>query len=252
MPNGLCKAQGHSLCDYKEVQPIYAPVFYLNPVLPPLLDVLFPERNPFHLLSRFLLAPSDAMWGSISSHLDIHSSRRIGVQVRELKTRRYMSEYDENVLHCIKRKGGFLLKRLRKRIPPEEYPAIYVATLVGRHLEEMNSSMRVLMEETGKEFRLNFQKLDGREVHGMKHQAEALVDMWMLNKRAGKGYFIGLGVEPCFHAAPKRLSCVQEEPVAFSLQDMANRTSKLKVCVDRESDWTVVPRRSSLFQASEN
>ncbi|CAN6460661.1 unnamed protein product [Victoria cruziana] len=281
-PMGYARLRNIPFVTIRKCNQYFAPIFYLNPVLSPLLDVLFPERNPFHLLSRFLLAPNDAMWSSISSHLDIHASRRIGVQIRELKTRRrYISEYDENVLQCIKRKGGFLPKMFRKRILPGEYVAVYMATLVKRHLEEVNSSMAVLMKETGKEFILSFQRLDGREVHDTKHQAEALVDMWVLSmshvlitsqdstfgyiasalsgvvpnfldKRAGKGCLMGLGMEPCFHAAPKKLSCVQQEPVAFSLQEMADRTSKLKVCVDRESGWTVAPRRPSIFPASEN
>ncbi|KAF3793450.1 hypothetical protein EJ110_NYTH03572 [Nymphaea thermarum] len=182
------------------------------------------------------------MWGSISSHLDTHSSRRIGVQGRELKTRRYITEYVENVLQCIKRKGGFLLKRFLKWIPPGEYAAMFVR----HHLEEMHSSMRVLMETTGMEFRLNFQRLDGREVHDIKYQVDALVDMWP--------GFHTFGYIASRHSSvvPNFLNKRAEEPVAFRLQDMANRTSKLKVCVDRKSGWTVLPRRSSLFPASEN
>lgn len=270
-PTGFARLRETPFITIRRCNQYFVPGFYLNPALSPLLDVLFPQRNAFHLLSRYLLAPSDDMWSSIASHLDVRAGRRIGVQVREFRTRRYLSEYDGNVIRCMKKKGGFLPKKFRKRRGRDgDYIGVYMATLIRRHLKEVNSSMRVLEEEAGKKFRLKFQKLDGKEVHDSRHQAEAMIDMWVLSmshvlvtsqestfgyiasglggvfpyfidKEPGKGCFIGLGVEPCFHAAPKKLSCVPQEAPAFSLQDLVETSSMVKVCNDRESGWTVLP-----------
>ncbi|CAN6460664.1 unnamed protein product [Victoria cruziana] len=270
-PTGYSRLRNIEFVTMRECNQYLVPGFYLNPVLSPLLEVLFPQRNPFHLLSRFLLLPNDGMWDLIRSALDVQASRRVGVQIREF-VGRYTKAYDENVIECIKKKGGFLPKLLRKRrVPSGEYCSVYMATLVRHHLEAVNSSLKVLEEETGKEFRYNHQKLDGREVHDRKHQAEALVDMWVLSMsnvlvtsqdstfgyiatgvggvvpnfldmEEGKGCFMGLGVEPCFHGAPKSLRCMQDEVLPFSLQEAAEKSNSIvKVCNDRPRGWTVLP-----------
>ncbi|XP_031484190.1 galactoside 2-alpha-L-fucosyltransferase-like [Nymphaea colorata] len=270
-PMGYSRVRNIEFLTMRECNQYLVPGFYLNPVLSPLLEVLFPQRNAFHLLSRFLLVPSDAMWASIRPSLDIQASRRVGVQIREF-VGRYTTAYDGNVIECIKKKGGFLPKKFRKRrVHSGEYCGVYVATLLRRHLEAVNSSLKALVVETGKEFRFNHQRLDGREVHDRKHEAEALVDMWVLSMsnvlvtsqdssfgyiatgvggvvpnfldmEEGKGCFMGLGVEPCFHAAPKNLRCAQDEAVAFSLQEIVEKnTSIVKVCNDRPRGWTLLP-----------
>ncbi|CAN6460663.1 unnamed protein product [Victoria cruziana] len=272
-PMGYARLRNIAFVTIRLCNQYFVPGFYINPVLFPLLEVLFPQRNPFHLLSRFLLLPSDPLWASISSYVDTRASRRVGVQVREFNGK-YTKAYPANAIECIKKRGGFLPKKFRKRVRSGEYSTVYMATLLRSHLENVNSSLKMLEEDTGKEFRFNHQRLDGREVHDEEHQAEALVDMWVLStsnilitsqdstfgymatglggvvpnfldKKEGRGCFMGLGVEPCFHAAPRGLLCVQDEPVAFSLHDLVQKSFALMVCNDRPVGWTVLPPNAS-------
>ncbi|KAF3791306.1 Galactoside 2-alpha-L-fucosyltransferase [Nymphaea thermarum] len=269
-PMGFARLRNVPFVYIRECNQYMIPGFYINPLLSPLLDVLFPQRNAFHLLARFLLFPNDAVWNSIKSNLDFDASRRIGVQIREFEKGKYTSAYDANIVRCIKKKGGFFPRRYRKRIQMAEYFSIFVATLEKHHVEEMNKAMRVVEEESGKKFTVKWQVVDGKEMHDSQHQKEALIDMWVLSmshvlitsfestfgyiatglsgvvpffldKEDGGSCTMGNGLEPCFHAAPKNVLCIQEEPLAYSVHDMALNSSKVISCIDRPRlGWTVV------------
>ncbi|CAN6477017.1 unnamed protein product [Victoria cruziana] len=267
-PMGFSRLRNVPFVYIRECNQYLIPGFYINPLLSPLLDVLFPQGNAFHLLARTLLFPNDVMWNSIKSNLDFYASRRIGVQIREFKKGKYTSAFDANVVRCIGKKGGLFPRRYGQRIPMTEYLSIYVATLEKHHVEEMNKTMQVVEEESGKRFTVRWQAVDGKEMHDSQHQKEALIDMWVLSmshvlitsgqstfgyiatglsgvvplfldKEDDRNCTMGIGFEPCFHAAPKNLLCIREEPFPYRLRDMALNSSKVKNCIDRPRlGWT--------------
>ncbi|ERN15853.1 hypothetical protein AMTRI_Chr07g76680 [Amborella trichopoda] len=261
-PLGYSRLRNIPFVMIRDSNQYFVPGYYANPVLRPLMDLLFPERNIFHVLSRFLLFPSDAMWGSIRLYLDVHASRRVGLQIREFKIGKYTTEYDDNIVRCLRERGGLLPKRFRKRVCEDEYLAIHVATLEKGHVGRMNETMKIIEEETGKEVRVKWQEVESRELHDLTQQKEALIDMWVLStshvlitsmestfgyvanglsgvpsyfidKEESESCKVNHGVDLCFHQAPKMLVCSDDEPVRYRAYDLSVNSSWIRPCVDR-------------------
>ncbi|ERN15847.1 galactoside 2-alpha-L-fucosyltransferase [Amborella trichopoda] len=268
-PLGYSRLRNVPFVTIRECNQYLVPGFYANPVLTPLMDLLFPERNVFHVLSRYLLSPSDPMWHSIRDDTDVQASRRIGIQIREFQFEKYTSEYDDNIVRCLWERGGILPRRFRKGVCEGEYLAIHVATLEKGHVLKVNETMKIIEEETGVEARVSRQAVDGREAHDAAHQEEALIDIWVLSmshvlitsiystfgyvasalsgvaanfidKREGESCKVSNGVEPCFHAAPKLLVCSDDELMRYTAFDLAVNSSWVRPCADRiVLGWTL-------------
>lgn len=236
--------------------------FYLNPALRPLLDLLFPQRNVFHALSRSLLLPSDAVWGQIQSHGQqvLNASRRIGVQLRESKGD-YRHYFDDAVPSCIERISKLCLIEAEvdePTAPPAEFVSVYVSSLVGGHFTKLQERIPHLEAETRQRFVLLSQPADGEQIDDIAHQQKALVDIWILSlsdvllttHMSTFGYTahalagitphhlkhwpdnpcqLSLSNDPCYHFAPKHVSCPSD---GFVLQDPRQEVTYIKECPD--------------------
>lgn len=170
--------------------------YYLNPAVRPLLERLFPERNMFHLLSRWLLLPSNDVWERVTKfHEDYltNALRRIGVQIREFKGE-YHGYYDQAALLCIQAKSGLCpieveaaLERAGNGVDPasisnsSDYVSVFVSSLENRHFSILEGNLAKLQNETGMRYFLFSQKGDGEQLDDISHLKKALVDMWVLS-----------------------------------------------------------------------
>lgn len=262
-PSGISRARNVPFIIMRRSNQYFAPGFFLNPALAPVLDILFPERNPFHVLSKYVFSPSDQVWKHVRHYLDsalAPASRRIGVQIREFIKENYTDAFDPNILLCIQRKAGFSPVRLRrtKKLFGEDYFSVYVATLAQGHITKINQTLHLVRNETGKNFRVSWQVVDGREDFDSGHQQEALIDMWVLSlsdvlltsRKSTFGYvaqalgglvpyFInpsedeicetGIGTDPCYHHAPNGLECSVDK---LSAKELLNQSQTVKYCPD--------------------
>jgi len=269
-PSGVSRARNVPFISIKNANQYFAVGFFLNPALAPLLDVLFPERNPFHVLSKYLFSPSDQVWDRVRHYLDSTLSpaaRRIGVQLREFSGH-YTHAYDSNIPICIRRKAGFSPAGLRKtkKLRPDDYLSVYVATLAQGHIAKLNQTLARIGNETGKIFKIASQQVAKEENHDASHQQEALVDMWVLSltdvlitsRRSTFGYVAqglgglvpylikkgvkqvckaSVGTDPCYHYAPKESVCDVEK---VSVRELLNESQSVKYCPDFKGGWQLV------------
>lgn len=143
----------------------FAVGFFLNPALRPLLEVLFPEHNVFHMLAQGFLSPSDAVWAQIKAFHEQFlqpASRNIGVQLRESKGE-YRHYYDDVVPLCIQRKSALCPIELEEQIAKEKQErahlsssapddsnvsrtlvSVYVSSLAGGHYQSLKQSVAKL------------------------------------------------------------------------------------------------------------
>lgn len=262
-PSGVSRARNVPFIIMRRSNQYFAPGFFLNPALAPLLDVLFPERNPFHVLSKHLFSPSDQVWKHVRHYLDgtlAPATRRIGVQIREFIKENYTDAFDPNILLCIRKKAGFSPVRLRKtnKQHAHDYFSVYVATLAQGHITKLNETLPLVRNETGKNFKVSWQVVDGREDFDSGHQQEALIDMWVLSlsdvlltsRKSTFGYVAqalgglvpylinpsedeicetGIGTDPCYHHAPNGLVCSLDN---VSAKELLNQSQTVKYCPD--------------------
>uniref|UniRef100_A0A7I4EL71 Fucosyltransferase n=2 Tax=Physcomitrium patens TaxID=3218 RepID=A0A7I4EL71_PHYPA len=137
----------------------FAMGFFLNPALRPLLELLFPEHNVFHMLAQFFLSPSDAVWVQIKSFYERNlqpASRNVGVQLRESKGE-YRQHYDDVVPLCILNKAALCPIELEAQLEREKRVAqspsssesnisrplvsVYISSLVGGHYKSLKQSV---------------------------------------------------------------------------------------------------------------
>lgn len=266
-PSGVSRARNVPFISIKEANQYFAVGFFLNPALAPVLDVLFPERNPFHVLSKYLFSPSDQVWDRVRHYLGSTLSpanRRIGVQLREFSNG-YTEAFDLNIPLCIGRKAGFVPAGLRKtkKMHTDDYLSVYVATLAQGHIPKLNRTLALLGNQTGKIFKVASQQVTQEENHDASHQQEALVDMWVLSlsdvlltsKMSTFGYvaqglgglvpyFIqyfedqmcqtGIGTDPCYHYARNEVVCDVEK---VSARELLNQSQSVKHCPDFKGGW---------------
>jgi len=158
----------------------FAVGFFLNPALRPLLELLFPEHNVFHMLAQAFLSPSDVVWAQIK-HFHEHylqpASRNVGVQLRESKGE-YRHYYDDVVPLCIQSKAALCPieleeqreKELQQQRAHSASPSssefgnddlsnmsrpvvsVYVSSLAGGHYESLRQSVAKLEPEMRQRF----------------------------------------------------------------------------------------------------
>jgi xyloglucan fucosyltransferase len=269
-PSGVSRARNVPFVSIKDSDLYFGVGFFLNPALASILDVLFPERNPFHVLSKYLFSPSDQVWERVRHYLDgslSSAARRIGVQIREF-THGYTDAYDSSIPACIRRKAAFSPVGLRKtkKMHADDYFSVYVATLAQDHIAKLNQSLPLLGNETGKNFKIAWQQVDKFENHDNSHQQEALVDMWVLSLsdvlltsgRSTFGYVAqglgglvpylintskdqiceaSIGTDPCYHRAPNEVVCNEEK---VSVRELLNQSLSVKYCPDFIGGWQLV------------
>eukprot|EP01018_Ginkgo_biloba_P041238 Gb_00070 [translate_table: standard] len=278
-PSGISRLRNVAFVTMRASNQYFAPGFFLNPALGPVMKLLFPERNPFHVLSKFLLSPGDHVWDAIRHYAQgtlAQATRRIGVQIREFRYG-YTAGFDRNVLLCIRRKAGFCPLEFRtdeknmRSYNRDEYFSVYVATLAQGHIANLNETLGIVRNETGKSFRVLSQQLDGKEIHDSSHAQEALIDMWVLSLSdvlltsrmstfgyvaQGLGgiipYFISssenemcemnAGSDPCYHYAPKQGVCKDDLMGNASARELSLQSQAVTDCVDyKETGWQLVP-----------
>eukprot|EP01018_Ginkgo_biloba_P020688 Gb_09928 [translate_table: standard] len=244
--------------------------FFLNPALGLVMELLFPERNPFHVLAKYLLSPSDHVWDAIRYYNDgtlSKATRRIGVQIREFGNN-YTEAIDSNVVACIRRKSalcpigdGHVAKSKE-----DGFVSLYVATLMQGHVAKLNKSVQ---NEMGRSFKVMWQELDGRENYDPSHQQEALIDMWVLSlsdvlltsKMSTFGYVAqglggitpylinsseeeepckaNVGSDPCYHFAPKDTIC--KDDFNRSSHELFQQSNSVQECPDfPDRGWQLV------------
>lgn len=263
-PSGISRVRNVPFMMMRLSNQYFAPGFFLNPALAPVLDVLFPERNPFHVLSKYLFSPSDQVWKHVRHYLDgtlAPATRRIGVQIREFIKETYTDAFDPNILRCIQKKAGFTplgLRKNKKKLRADEYFSVYVATLAQGHIAKLNQTLPLVRNETGKNFKVAWKLVDGREAFDSEHQQEALIDMWVLSlsdvlltsRKSTFGYVAqalgglipylinpsedeicetGIGTDPCYHRAPNGLVCNLDK---VSAKELLNQSHTVKYCPD--------------------
>ena len=170
-PTALAAVRKIPFLHFRNSNQHFAVGFFLNPALRPLLEVLFPERNVFHMLAQEFLSPSDAVWAQIKSFHEQYlepASHNIGVQLRESKGE-YRQYYDDVVPLCIQSKSALCPIELEEQIEKEKQlqqlahsssssepgdknisrplVSVYVSSLAGGHYESLKRTIAKLEPE---------------------------------------------------------------------------------------------------------
>ncbi|KAJ7558936.1 hypothetical protein O6H91_04G062100 [Diphasiastrum complanatum] len=194
-PSAIASVRNVPILSFQNSNQYFAVGFFLNPVLRPVLEALFPEHNVFHLLSGFLLNPSQPVWEKVKNFYAMNlanSTRKIGVQLREFKGQ-YRKTYDTTSYLCIRSHSGLCpieIDQAREKMKKEpnflalnsqEYVSVYVSLPAGGHYKQLKTSVGKIERETGQPFRVFTQEADGKQLQDVGRVQKALIDIWLLS-----------------------------------------------------------------------
>lgn len=170
----------------------FLPGLHLVPEFHDELDKMFPERQTvFHHIVRYLMHPSDAVWGLISSFYETHlanSQHKVGLQIRVLSDDPALLEvFPDLVLKCAQEK---------KLLPDVALNTnnSAVGNQISNSVSVLVASLRVVFYNRIRELYLNHPTTDGQQVgvytashdevqflNFLSHDMKALADMYLLS-----------------------------------------------------------------------
>lgn len=157
-PTAMAAVRKIPVLHFRNSNQHFAVGFFLNPALRPLLELLFPEHNVFHMLAQAFLSPSDVVWAQIKSFHEQYlqpASTNVGVQLRESKGE-YRQYYDDVVPLCIQSKAALCPIELEEQIAKESQQlsasnsnknfsrplvSVFVSSLVAGHYQSLKQSV---------------------------------------------------------------------------------------------------------------
>lgn len=270
------------------------PGFFQMSKFQPQLKALFPDRIIFTHIARYLLHPKNVIWERITklyTHYLGDVNRRVGIQVRTFTSG---DEYaHERILEC----AVNISKVLPKPFPPSHWIqlgekryesellsshsknahsiSVFVTSLQAHHSEYLKNVYYGNFSQNGSLISFHSGSHEGREVHDVERDREALVEMWLLSfcddlltsEYSTFGYFAaGLAgirpylmnnahasflptylengrpmctkidtIEPCYHFPPYFTKCALKNP------------QYVQMCVDSKFGKQVLPYSSAFM-----
>lgn len=190
----------------------YVPGLYFVTSFYARLEQLFPDRQPFTHLARYLLHPNNFLWERITRvHRTYfrHASRRVGIQVRTFKDKDHYA--NERILSCIVNvsrvlpppvpaaqlaklfedggaaagavaapAGGSALDSVLSNTGPVPV-SVFVTSLHRHHYEYIKEAYNEGVAADGSLIALHTESSEGREDHDIAKDRRALTEMWLLS-----------------------------------------------------------------------
>lgn len=183
----------------------YVPGLYFVKDFFPRLEALFPDRQPFTHVARYLLHPGNFLWERITRiHRTYfrHASRRVGIQVRTFKEEDHYA--NERILDCIVNVSRVLpppipsaqLVKLFEKPPaaPGGGPlgpviantspvpvSVFVTSLHRHHYEYIKEAYNEGVASDGSLIALHTESSEEKEQHDLARDHRALTEMWLLS-----------------------------------------------------------------------
>jgi xyloglucan fucosyltransferase len=168
-----------------------APSFFLNPAYQTELDRMFPQKDSvFYVLSRYLLHPTNEVWGMVTRFYDSHlknADERLGIQIRVWDGDKPFQHILDQILACTAQehllpprsgRGGALPSPARAR----SKLAVLTTGLSGWYHDSIRAMYRRSPSATGEVVSVH---QASREEHQrffqVKHDMQALAEMYLLS-----------------------------------------------------------------------
>lgn len=165
-PTAMASVREIPIMHFRNSNQHFAVGFFLNPALRPLLELLFPEHNVFHMLAQAIMSPSDGVWAEVKRWHEQYMAgawRSVGVQLRESKGE-YREYYDDVVPLCIQSKAALCPIELQEQTDKEEQRqgrgnnisrpvvSVFVSSLAGGHVESLRRRVAKLEPQMRQRF----------------------------------------------------------------------------------------------------
>ncbi|CAH2051793.1 unnamed protein product [Thlaspi arvense] len=185
----------------------FVPSLWFNPTYLPELTKLFPQKDTvFHHLSRYLLHPTNQVWGMVTRYYHAHLSRpdeRLGIQIRVFrKDAGYFQHVMDQVIACTQREKLLpeLATQEESRFNESNIPklkAVLVTSLYPEYSDNLKNMYWERPSSTGEVIEVyqpsgeRFQQTD-KKIHDQKALAEiyllSLTDNIVTSARSTFGY----------------------------------------------------------------